>query len=182
MKQIYLVLFLICALLASCENDSKNETAKNKKNTISYKSTNLNFSMEHPKNFEAIEAINSNIPVGFFIQEKDSAQGYRENLLLSIEELPIIVPFDDYVQAGKTQLKIMMPQVEITDESNTNVDGHKIATYKYSFTKDSIAFVSKFYVIPLEKRAYQFNSTCPKTSMAQYEPIFDAMINSLKFQ
>jgi len=149
--------------------------------TLSYNSTALSFSLDYPKNFEVIEGINEIIPVGFFELE-DSTKKYRENLLLSIEDLPVQVPFDDYVLAGKTQLKIMMPGVKINNEEVITIDGHKAASYQYPFTKDSVKFISKFYVIPLENRAYQFNATSLEVNFEAQKKIFDAMIQSIKFK
>lgn len=181
MKQIYLLLF-ISALLSSCKNDNVIKEPKSQNATINYKNSHLNFTLEHPTNFEAIEAINDNIPVGFFIINDDTTQKYRENLLLNIEELPRLVPFDDYVTASKTQLRIMMPGIEIDKEDILDIDKRKVATFQYGFTKNEIEYTSKFYIISKEKRAYQFNSTCLTSSMGKFEKIFDSMIKSIKFQ
>lgn len=181
MKQIYLGLIIISTILTSCNNNAKEKEVKKSDEILTYKSADLNFSMAYPNTFEAIEGIDDIIPVGFFKLKEDSAKSYRENLLLSIEDLPVKVPFEDYVMAGKTQLKIMMPGIKITDEDSMTVDGHKVATYQYPFTKKSVKFISKFYVIPMDKKAYQFNSTSLEASFDTQEKVFDDMIQSIKF-
>lgn len=181
MNKIFTPVLLLAIFLNSCQN--QNTTANSENDTILYQSDSLGFSMEYPISFEAVENINPYVPVGFFEKFKDSTSDYyRENVMVNIETLPVEVNYNEYVQAGKTQLKLMIPDVKIYDEDSLLINDHKCATYKFYIKKDSVDFVSKMYVIPLKDKAYQFSCTSNSATFDAYEDLFTEMIKSVKIK
>lgn len=180
MKNFIPIIFA-CALIfiASCKTEPKVTNS----GFQLYSSDSLGFSIEYPETFETKAYFNQFIPISFFETITDSTTDqYPENLLVNIEKIPVAVPFADFVTASKTQLKLMMPELTIYEEDSISIDGYPTAVYKfYRPKKDSTNFVSKMFVVFQKDRAVNFSCTGISGVFDSYEPIFDKIVKSVKF-
>lgn len=181
MKRIPLLLLCTITVLSfSCKNENSSTTTGYKH----YVSDSLRLEIDYPPNFEAKEYFNQYVPISFFEKIADSlTDRYPENVLLNIEAIPVPVPFAEYMQAGKTQLKLMIPELNIFEEDSTMINGIKVGTYKFTRPKvDSNNFESKMFVFYQKERAVSFSCTGMAAEFSSYESIFDKMMQSVKLK
>lgn len=181
MKRLYFLFLTSLTILGmACQTENKISTDGYKH----YSSDSLRLEIDYPQNFEAKEYFNQYVPISFFETITDSVNDrYPENVLLNIEPLPVPVPFADYMQASKTELKLMIPELNIFDEDSTEIDNIKVGSYKFTRPKvDSNNFESKMVVFFQKERAVIFSCTGMAAKFDKYEPIFDKMMQSVKLK
>ena len=180
MKKIFgfciLAIFLV---ISACKN---NTTALDGYKT--FVSDSLGMEIEYPTTFETKEYFNQFIPISFFeIREDSLTDIYPENVLVNFEPKPMDIPFKDYLQGSRTQLKLLMPELKIYDEDSLSIDGMPTGVYKFDRPKaDSTNFTSKMYVIKDKNRAINFSCTALSSVFDVYEPVFDRIVKSVKFK
>ena len=165
--------------LTACNN---NDTAQDGYKT--YSSDSLGLEIEYPTTFETKVYFNQFIPISFFEVREDTLKDiYPENVLVNFEPIPMDIPFKDYLQGSRTQLKLLMPEPKIYDEDSLSIDGMPAGVYKFDRPKaDSTNFTSKMYVIKDKDRAINFSCTALSSVFPFYEPVFDRIVNSVKFK
>ncbi len=180
-KFTLLLLFSPLLWLLACNNDT---TLADESEFKIYSSDSLGFEIEYPKTFETREYFNQFIPIAFFEKITDSTTDiYPENVLVNIEPIPVEVPFGDFIKASKTQLKIMMPELEIFGEDSINIDGVPTGVYQFKRPKENGPdFVAKMFVLKDKNRAINFSCTATEEMFETYQPIFDRIVNSLKLK
>ncbi len=177
------MLFFICIILASCKNETEGPTATNEGFNV-YSSDSLGFSIEYPDNFEPKENFNQYVPISFFEIITDSVNDrYPENILVNIEPIPtnVVMPFNDFVTAGKTKLKLEIPEIEISNEDSININGIPTGVYTFYRPKEGGAdFKSKMFVLVQKDRAINISCTSVEESFSEYVPTFEKIVGSLK--
>lgn len=180
MRKILGFASIIILFIASCKNDTNSEYT----NFENYTSDSLGISISYPKNYEAKEYFNQYVPLSFFEKIKDTLKdAYPENILFYIEPVPtqVEVPFNDFVQAAKTKLKIEIPEIEISDEDSISLDG--IPTGAYTFHRPKVGgadFKSRMYIILQKDRAISISCTATEENFDTYLPTFNKIVNSIK--
>jgi len=184
----WLISFVLITIigLPSCSEDTKQVIKTGFK---LYQSDSLGIEMQYPASFAPVPNLNQNVPIAFYEIRPDSINYLMlPNVLVNVQPIPPVnVSFNEYMQASRTQLTILMqnryPDFTIYGVDSLNINNVPVGVFQYDTPKDdSTSFTSKMYIALQKNRAVQFNCTTPKADFARYEAVFAEIINTIKLK
>jgi hypothetical protein len=167
-KNIVPTIISICSLFCAC-NTASNPGVK------TYKDSQLHLQISYPKNWQFDS---SNYAIREDLQGETDV--YQEKLLIGYEVLPMKIEPDMYAKGVATQFKLIdtsLNQISFSNFTNTDFKSFKIVFEKQA------SDISKTieYILVKDTLAYSIQCNTTKEAFAVHEPIFDSIINQIKF-
>ena len=181
-------------LLPLLELENQNKTIsfamEENKTFLTYDNSELNFSIQHPSNWEVTEkSINPQIEnISKTIEIKSPFEGsqdlVQEKFIISLNNLQKNITFNDYVNNALNQFKKNYRDFKLISNDSAIIDNHNARKLSYSYIAGvdplSIKLIMTHYIISEGNKIYVLSFGTPPDKYYGYISTVEKMINSFK--
>ncbi len=174
MRKSFIFLFPVL-LFYSCSNrDSQNE-----KQSRAFHSDSLHFHIQLPPGWEAREQGHK---AGILEPLTDSADHFRENMVVWTEEMPVAIPDTEYTKLTCTELKIKNPETLIEQLPPLCTPDRCFGHFRFQFPlQPGIPCFVEGYTAVLGNRGYNFSCSFID-STKNYPALFENLMHQVKLE
>lgn len=144
-----------------------------------YVSEGYGFAIVPPEAWDVDESRQFGEIVAFYAPEAEA--NFTSNMLIHIEELPYEVSLEEYINASKEQLPLILTNYTMVSEQDIVISGAEAYEWVITHEMGIFKIQAKQVIIIKGERAYLITSTALQDNFDTYAPAFEESIQTFQF-